>query len=134
MKALIAAIVLFGSVSASAMVMGDKIHFQNNSTWVSSVYNKSLCLDGDLYEAVVSVCTKWSGNSDDRNCVRRAKKKIFQPMTSTRQRCAQYTGRDGNCSKWITVDYTQDRVKEVSFYDSNDNLLYTKTVTIPDCM
>lgn len=133
MKALISTMAFLVSLSAFGYMTGDKIHFQKDSTWVNSYYNKSLCLnDQDVYEAVVSVCTKYVNNgSDDRTCVRRGTKKIYQPMVSTRLRCDDWSG--DNCSSWVRVDYVQSPKRTVKFYNDKDQLTKTASYTIKSC-
>lgn len=133
MKALLASIVFLVSASAFGYMTGDKIHFQKDSTWVNSYYNKTICLnDQDVYEAVVSICTKYVNNGDDdRTCVRRGSKKIYQPMVSTRLRCANWS--NDNCSDWERVDYVQSPNRTVSFYNDSDDLLKTVSYTIKAC-
>lgn len=130
MKKFLALALLFISVSASAYVTGDKIHFQKDSTYVSAVYSKSLCLDGDTYRAVISKCLQWS-NGDDRTCLRTGKVRATQPMVSTRQRCA-VQGED-RCQRWETVRYVQDPVRTVTFFNSNGDELKTETVIVKAC-
>lgn len=136
MKGLILAIALMASAAASAGVSGDKIHFQSISTWVSAVYSKSLCLNGDTYEAIVNKCVEWRHGGDDDRCVRTVKAKAFQPMNSTRKVCARWTGRDdSNCVEYKVVPYVQKRVRTVTFTRDNDSdtPIRTQKVVIPDC-
>lgn len=137
MKKLIILASLMVSTSAFGYVTGDKIEFQSVSTFVSAAFNKSLCLDGDTYNAVVTLCTKWETSDDDRKCVASAKFAVSQPMTSTRQRCAAWNGGDDdNCTKWVTVPYVQKPVREVKYYRNNDDdsaPYKTEIITIPSC-
>ena len=139
MKKLIILASLLMSTSAFGYVTGDKIEFQGVSTFVSAAFNKSLCLDGDTYNAVVTLCTEWERDSDDdRICVAREKFAVTQPMTSTRQRCAQFEGDNsgGDCIKWVTVPYVQKPVREVKYYRNNDDdssPYKTEIITIPSC-
>ncbi|MCO4794006.1 MAG: hypothetical protein KC493_09850 [Bacteriovoracaceae bacterium] len=135
MKTLILLAVLFSS-TAFASVTGDKIHFQSDSTYVSAVFSKTLCLNGDTYEAMITKCMEWT-NDDDRDCVRYGKVFATQPMNSTRQRCAQYSGGDDDrCREWVTVPYVQSPVRTVKWYRDSDNkdvLIRTEIVTVPAC-
>lgn len=142
MKNLILAISLFvaGTAQASLMPVGDKIEFQANSTFVSAVFSKSLCLNGNTYEATINKCVeqRYRGDEEGFECVKFAKIQAFQPMKSTRQRCAEYTGKDDkDCAKWITVPYVQKPVRTVKWYrvsnDGSDDYVKTTTVTIPAC-
>lgn len=112
-------------------IIGDKVHFQKNSTWVSAAYNRTLCLNNEIYEAYVPQCLKYSGRHDDRHCIKRGKKKIYQPVASKRQRCSNH--QDNQCNIWETIDYIQDPVKELKFYDDNNNFEFSKTILIPYC-
>lgn len=137
MKAILAAAAFLVSAAAfgNGYMTGDKIHFQKDSTWVNSYYNKTICLnDVDVYEAVVTTCVKWNnGRDDDRNCMKYGKKKIFQPMVSTRLRCDSWGGRDSDCDSWVTVDYVQSPKRTVKFFDEGDQLKKTVTYTIKAC-
>lgn len=136
MKALLAAMAFIVSATVSAgtfeYMTGDKIHFQKDSTWVNSYYSKTICLnDNDTYEAVVTVCTKYDSNHSDANCTQYGKKRIFQPMVSTRLRCADW-GRE-NCNDWERVAYVQSPKRTVKFFDRGDQLVNTVTYTIKSC-
>lgn len=132
MKSLVLALAFLASV-AHANVTGDKIHFQSESTWVSAVYSKTLCLNGSNYEAVISKCVE-RRNNDDETCVRTIKVLATQPMNSTRLRCDAFAGRDeGSCTKWVRVPYVQKPVRTVKFYTDRDQLIKTVKVTIPAC-
>lgn len=136
MKTLILALSFVVAASANAeYISGDRIHFQKDSTWVSSYYNKTACLRGATYEAVVSKCIETRNSGDNDHCVRYAKTKIFQPMNSTRLRCDRFTGRDdNNCAKWVRVPYVQKQVRTVSVHnDRNDSVIRTFKFTIPAC-
>lgn len=130
--ALITLIVLAASF-AQAMVSGDKILFQRDSTYVSAVYNKTLCLDGQTYRAVIAKCVSYSGGDNDR-CLRTAKVQASQPMHSTRKLCAETRGHGESCVRYKNVAFTQSPVRTVQFHDGDNNRV-TKTVrvTIPAC-
>lgn len=131
-KLLLIASMMMSASAFAGYVTGDKIEFQADSAFVSAVFSKSLCLDGDTYRAVINKCTEWQNDGGgDRTCVATAKVEVAQPANSTRQRCAQYN--DGDCTKWITVAYNQSPVRTVSYYNSQDDLVKTATVTIPSC-
>ena len=133
MIAIISTLAFLVSLSAFGYMTGDKIHFQKDSTWVNSYYNKTICLnDQDVYEAMVSTCKKWvNSGDDDRSCVRYGKKKIYQPMTSTRLRCGDWD-RD-ECDSWVRVDYVQSPNRTVKFYNDQDQLQKTVSYTIGSC-
>jgi len=131
--ALLATLLSFSSAFAYTSVSGDKIHFQSESTYVSAVFSKSLCLDGDTYEAVINKCVEWT-NNDERRCVRNIKITAYQPMKSTRQRCAEFGGGDDkDCTRWETVAYVQSPVRTVKFLDEDDRVIKTQKVTVPAC-
>lgn len=130
MKSLIAALALV-STSAFGSVVGH-IHFQKASTWVNAYYSKSLCFNGTEFEAVVTKCMKY-GQGDERPCLKYGKIKAVQPQESTRQRCADFAGGDGDCQRWETVRYFQSENILVKFYDQNDNLVRTENITVPSC-
>lgn len=116
-------------------IRGDKVHFQSESTWVSAVYNKTLCVDGDVFRATITKCMEWQRDDDNRRCVRRGKIQATQPMESTRLRCSNWgdNGDHGGCREWVRVRYYQNPVKEVQFLDEDDHVLFTETVTVPNC-
>lgn len=131
MKKLIVMALMFVSATAFANISGDKILFQKESTYVSAVYSKSLCLDGSTYRAVINKCMQWSNSGDDSRCLRTAKVRVTQPMESTRQRCAVQS--EQGCSKWETVRFFQDPVRTVTFFSDNGRELDTKTVVVKAC-
>lgn len=127
------------SFAASAdYITGDKIHFQANSTWVSAVYSRSLCHDGENFYATVATCIEYREDSNgDRECAKRGSVPAVQPMVSTRQRCAKTDDDDNDCVKYETVEYAQSPVRKVKFYESEDDddgrLVKTETVIVPNC-
>ena len=139
MKSLL--VLVLGLMSTSAMadyMTGDKIHFQADSTWVNSYYSKSICQDGENFYATISVCVEYREDSDgDRECAKRGTKNAVQPITSTRQRCAQTDDDDGDCEQYETVEYHQSPTRTVKFYESDDDdggrLVRTETYTIGSC-
>lgn len=136
MKNLVIGLALLSSASAFAerdtYFTGDKIEFQKNSTFVSALYSKSLCLNGDTYEAIINKCVEYT-NDDERRCVKTIKIKAFQPVESTRQRCAEFGGRDDDrCVEWETVPYVQSPVRMVKFYEGS-TVVRTQKVVIPAC-
>jgi hypothetical protein len=135
MKKLLVLGTILLTASAFASVEGDKIHFQKHSTWVSAVYSKSLCFDGENFKARLNKCLQWRNGGDDRRCVKYGKITAVQPQESTRSRCVRWTGRDqGNCAKWETVTYFQSEVRDVKFYNDRDRLIKRETVVVPTCM
>jgi hypothetical protein len=129
-KLLVLATALFATSAFAGYVTGDKINFQSESTFVSAVYNKTLCLDGTTFKAVVSKCVKWSAGSDSK-CLSTVKVAAAQPMYSTRMRCASYS--DDNCSSYNEVSFNQSATRKVTFYNNNDDVVKTKTVVVPAC-
>lgn len=134
MKLLVSLVILLSASYASAYdIVGDKIHFQQDSTWVSALYNRTLCHDGETYYAEVSKCVEWGGRGGDE-CTRREKGPIFQPITSTRVVCKEYRGRDDRCVEWETIEYHQSPTMVVEFYSERGNRLIKKeTITVPVC-
>ncbi|MEC7275899.1 MAG: hypothetical protein VXV96_06230 [Bdellovibrionota bacterium] len=130
MKKLIVAAALLSSSAFAGSIVGH-IHFQSASTWVNAYTSKSLCLDGSTYRATVNKCLRYERDGGERTCVRRGKVAISQPMESTRQRCARMS--DDTCVSYETVRYVQSPNVLVKFYDNDDNLVRTKTVTVPSC-
>ena len=130
MKTLIAGLMLLSASAFAGRVEGH-IHFQADSTWVNAYYNKTLCVDGDMFNATVTKCLEWERDGDDRVCATRGKVAISQPMSSTRQRCASYS--DDNCSSYETVSYEQSRNVTVRFFNNSDDVVRTKTITVPNC-
>ena len=110
-----------------------KIQFQSASTWVPA--NK-VCQDaGFLYHktkdfVVVNYC-----NDSGSDCTTKSKA-LVQPMNSTRQRCASYSG--DNCSAWITVPFNQGTVKaevysSMSAMSDNKSPKSTYSYTVEAC-
>ncbi len=138
---LLAAVIGMNVASANAgYVTGDKILFQADSTFVSAVFSKSLCLNGDTYEATINKCAEYRnrGNDEGLECVAFVKVKAFQPMVSTRQRCAQFESDSsgGDCAKWETVPFVQNPVRTVQYWagsDDSERVVKTAKVTIPAC-
>lgn len=125
-----------GTANAATIVAGDKINFQKESAFVSAVFSKTLCLNGDVYEATITKCAKWQNDGQgERSCLETVKVQARQPMKSTTQRCAAYEGEAGEktCVAWITVPFVQNPVRNVSFYNQDQELIKTATVTIPAC-
>ncbi len=136
-------IVIAALISTSAFALpfnaksmsGDKVHFQAASTWVNAYYSKSLCFDGENFEATVQKCVKWE-SGDERRCLKTVTYTATQAQESTRQRCASYEGGErNNCTSWETVRYFQDDVKTVKFFSDEDHQDLVKTVRIqvPTC-
>jgi len=126
------------SFSAFAYVTGDKIEFQSESTFVSGLYNKSICHDGENYYATFRVCGQLSDDDDGAACEAWETVSAVQPMTSTRQRCAELASDSSSsyCERFETVEYFQSPVRTVKFFNPNSdsNRPYkTETVVIPNC-
>lgn len=133
--AIISIITLIAGFAHAGAVSGDKILFQKHSTYVSAVYSNTLCLDGDMYRAVITKCTKRS-SSDDGDCLATKKVSATQPMYSTRKVCAVTGGNDENyCRRFTTVEFYQSPVRTVKFYSGSDDrhLVRTEVITIPKC-
>lgn len=129
------------------------ILFQADSTYVNAYYNKTLCLDGDTYKAVVSKCLEWgtpfrngqrNRRSHDSVCLKRGKVMISQPEVSTRQRCAAYDNEtpfnrgdhrahNGRCIKWETVPFVQSPDMTIKFFNQDNTLIKTEEITVPSC-
>ena len=138
---LLALVLLTSSLTAKAdFVTGDKIEFQANSTFVSAVFSKTLCVDGNNFQAVINKCVQRVEQGErEGDCLKSVKILATQPLHSTRERCAAYESDSsgGDCARWETVAYNQSPVRTVKFYkDSNtgaDTLVKTISVTIPAC-
>lgn len=126
---LVAVALLSTSAFAYTSVSGDKINFQSESTFVSAIFNKSLCFDGESFHATITKCVKWEQN-DRGNCLRFAKVNASQPAVSTRQVCAD--DRD-NCGSWRTVRYVQSPVLTVKYENDNGSVIRTQKVTVRSC-
>jgi hypothetical protein len=142
MKNLLIVIAALISTSAFALpfnaksMSGDKVHFQAASTWVNSYYSKSLCFDGENFEATVQKCVKWESSDDNRVCVKTKTYTAVQAQESTRQRCAARNGgEDDRCTSWDTVRYFQNDVKTIKFFSDEDrqDLVKTVTIQVPSC-
>ncbi len=121
MKALLLALSL---VSASAFGAGEfttysKVIFQSASTYVPS--NKVCTAGGYIYHKTKAAISfeQCSGGSNDRaNCVI-VTRPLVQPMQSTAQRCAQFTGHDDkNCARWETYALNQGVTGKMLSYSS----------------
>lgn len=126
---LIAGLLLGASAFAQDTVTGDKILFQAESTYVSALYNRTLCLDGEMYRAIITKCVAFD-RSEDRECIRYGKVAAEQPMYSTRQRCSGFSGDE--CEGYETVPFYQSPVRTVKFY-RNDDLVKTMEIAVPSC-
>ncbi len=138
---IIASLLMSGTAFADFYV-GDKIEFQGESAFVSAVFSKSLCLDGDTYRANITKCAKWNYASGDKTetCAQYVKVEGAQPVNSTRQICAQYESDSsgGDCIAWKTVAFTQKPVRNVQLIkDTNSSgdgeVVKSFTVTVPSC-
>lgn len=131
---LVLASLLFATSAMAGFVTGDKIHFQSESTYVSAVFNKTLCFDGESFHATFTKCIEWQRDQDDRNCIKYGKITATQPQSSTRLRCAEYRGNDGDCKRWERVSYEQSEVRNVKYFNNDDDLIKEEKVIIPVCM
>lgn len=125
----IAAFLFSANVFAYTYVTGDKIEFQSESSFVSAVFNKTLCFDGADYHAMITKCVQWSNDGD--TCTERARVAATQPAQSTRLRCAYYEGDD--CADWDRVSFYQSPNLTVRYYDSGDRVVKTENVTVRSC-
>ncbi|NQY99819.1 MAG: hypothetical protein HRT45_04015 [Bdellovibrionales bacterium] len=135
MKLLVSLVILMSASYAQAYnVVGDKIHFQSDSTWVSAYYNKTICHDGETYAAEVNKCLKYRNVRGDQECVEWGKGFIYQPITSTRVICVEERGDSGICQEWQTVEYHQSPTMVVEFYaERGERLIKKETITVPTC-
>ena len=139
-KLMIIAAMLFSASALADQIVPRNAHytFQSASTWVNAVYNKSLCLNGDTYEATVLSCLAYREAGDgERECDKYGKIEISQPMVSTRQRCAQ-TDDDGDCESYETVEFVQEPTRTINWVrvDSDSGSEYfvkSETLTVPAC-
>ncbi|MCO4794008.1 MAG: hypothetical protein KC493_09860 [Bacteriovoracaceae bacterium] len=114
-------------------ISGAHILFQEDSTFVNSYYNKSICHDGFEFKALVRKCVKYS-NNDDRDCLKREKTFIYQPLESTRLRCKSFSGgEDERCKEWEEVNYYQSPIRLIKFIDERRVRHKTKKLIIPEC-
>lgn len=107
---------------------GDRILFQDYSTYVSLLYNSSICFDGIDYRAHISKCTK---RSEDSTCIKSKKIKVFQPKESQRLRCTEF--EDDNCVQFQPVPFIQPTVREILMYDSDGRLITRANLIVKDC-
>lgn len=140
MKAILMAMTVLFSGAAFAGEFTDfgKIHFQAASTWVES--NKVCQAGGMYYHTKKAVQEKYECNDSGSNCRVWTTIPLVQPIESTRQRCAVFTGGDeGGCARWETVRYKQGPVVDVKTYASmhdweeNRNPIAVRKFTIPAC-
>ena len=143
MKTLLILAALLGSTASFAnwndtMIQGDKILFQNDSTYVSAAYNKTLCVNAGQFEATVTKCTavkKGSGDKSDE-CIAYGQFFITQPVASTAERCAESVkNSSGNdiCVRSVTVPFVQSAIRNVKFVNDSGAVLKSYQVTIPAC-
>lgn len=126
----------FANASQSDLtIKGDKIIFQKESAYVSAAYDKSLCLAGNTFKAVVTKCVATAKNASGNDvCVQTAKVAATQPVKSTAQRCVEFTGSDKqNCAKWETYALVQSPVRNVQWINESHTVVKTATITIPAC-
>ncbi len=129
-KLILAAAIVISSIAGADT---GHVHFQKASTYVHPVYNKTLCFDGENFNARVNKCLRFSGRDND-TCTRWGKKTITQPMESTRKVCVDDGGR-GQCRDFETVSYVQSRTRIVNYYGPRGNrVIRTEKVRVPSCM
>ena len=116
-------------------ITGGHIHFQSDSTFVSAVCSKTLCLDRDRFHAVINKCVaRVEQGAREGECLRTEKAVATQPMNSTRMRCEVFSGTDQKtCAKWVEVPYVQKPVLEVNYVDKDNRIIDRKTVVVPAC-
>jgi hypothetical protein len=132
-KLIIAMIFSINVYAGVGGISGAQILFQEESTFVNAYFNKTICHDGFEYKAVVKECVKWVKSDDDRKCVESQKKWAFQPIESTRERCARFGGSVDTCTDWEEVRFVQRPQRTVKFADEDGNVLKIKKLTIPTC-
>lgn len=108
---------------------GDKIHFQEESTWVSVLYNKSLCHDGQDYWARVQKCAVEA--NDNGKCLERQKVQIRQPLRSSKKRCKRSTR--SQCVVWEDVPYIQAPKRIIEKQEGRARV-QTIRKTVPRCL
>lgn len=114
-------------------ISGAHVLFQEESTFVNAYYNKSVCHDGFEFKAKVSKCVKWNESGDEKRCIKNEKIIVFQPIESTRKRCADYNSDDGPCTTWEEVKFIQSPNRIIKFLDDSNNVKKTKKLIIPEC-
>ena len=129
-------LLIFINVTAFAggvgtIVGGDKILFQQDSIFVNSVYNKSLCYDRGIYYATIkNHCFKSINvGNDQTECISKGSLKTTQPIESVRERCSKF--EENNCVETKMVPFIQSRVRNIRYINNNSE--YTKKIKIPSC-
>lgn len=138
MKALLLALSVLVSVPAFAgeYTSFGRILFQSASTFVPA--NKVCQLNGTLYHKTKATVAVEYCRAENSDCYI-VNKPLVQPMKSTRQRCAAFSGRDeGGCHAWETVAFNQGTVKVEVFGSRHDmeedrNPVRTYTYTVDKC-
>lgn len=110
---------------------GGHILFQRNSTYVSALHNRTLCVNNGHYFATVNSCVSFGGGDND-HCEQMAKMQITQPIKSVTKKCTLYYGGD-NCIKWETVPFVQEPVLKVKIKPETGGMPKTKILQIPNC-
>ncbi len=114
-------------------ISGGHIQFQDFSTFVHPVYEKSLCFDGEAFHAKVNKCLEWKTESDNRVCVRSTEVWAKQPMESSRERCKHFEGSDGTCLAWERVPLVQYPNRFFEFKDEDERVLKRVEFRVKDC-
>lgn len=116
--------------NASTYIEGDTIHFQEHSMWVRASINKSLCFDGNYYQAIVALCVDFD---HERGCTQTQRTRVYQPEISTKHRCIRPTER--GCDEYEEVLFRQNPVRNITLKDqrSSGSVLARAKVRIRSC-
>ncbi len=126
MKALvlIASALFAFTASAGEYSKPVSVTFQAASAWVPAA---KVCRDGNVLrhktKATIAVeyCKNESSTGQGSDCYI-VEKPLVQPVVSTAQRCADFTGKDdGQCAVWETYTLDQSSVRVV-FYNSKKDM------------
>lgn len=141
MKKIIGMLAVFAFSStafATTNIVGDKILFQKNNTYVSAVTSDSLCFDGDSFRATFTVCEKFvTTGSQDGKCLKSATVNGVQPAVSTRQVPVFSGPNDDTVDSYRTVKFVQSPNLNVKEYfvptSGSSKLVKSYSVTVPSC-
>ena len=142
MKAFVIALAMSFAASAGEFSSYQRILFQTASTYVPA--NKVCTEGGNLFhkgktEIGVEYC---SGGSNDRANCHTVFKPLVQPMQSTAQRCARFTGHDqSTCATWETYSLNQGPTVKIDIWASEmewsdgkgHSPLRVETFVLPAC-
>lgn len=106
---------------------GGHVFFQKVSTYVSVVYNRTLCVEDGNYFALVNFCIE---QDREGGCERFEKKEITQPVISSHKVCAKQRG--DTCAKWETAPYVQKPIFNV-IDDNGGGFKRPQVIQVPNC-